>query len=100
LAHRSVGHGATAVEDDEILRDSPGKLQLLLHQQDSHAFVFEREKNVADLVHHVWLNALGWFVENQQVWRECQSSSDRELLLLPTREISAPPMKHLFEYWK
>jgi hypothetical protein len=46
------------------------------------------------------LDALGRFVEQQDLRARAQRASDRQLLLLPARQVAAAPVLHLEQHGK
>ena len=58
------------------------------------------QDDLADLVDDVRLDAFGRLVENQQRRLEHQRPPDRQLLLLPARQVAALPSQHLLEHRK
>ena len=59
---------------------------------------FSLQDDVADLVDDVRLNAFGGLVEDQQRRLEHERAADRQLLLLPARQIAAAPLQHLLQH--
>src|SRR6266508_2569772 len=101
LVDRTARNASPLFENQEVARDAPGEAQLLLHQKQGDArCAVEREQDVADLVHEIRLNAFGGLVQNQQRRLEHQRPPNRELLLLPAREIAAAAMAHLLQHRK
>ena len=57
----------------------------------------EPQQNIADLLNDIGLDALGRLIQNQQLGVEHQGAADGQLLLLPARQVAAPPAQHLFQ---
>src|SRR5688572_3588579 len=84
FVHHATCDGPSAIQDREALGDPSCELELLLHQEDRHAFLAELGQNIPDLGDDVWLDTLCRFVEDEELGLECEGTADGELLLLPS----------------
>lgn len=76
-----------------------GKRHFLLHQQHCEAHFFVESANgCGDVAHNVGLDALGWFVQNEQARLQRERPGNGKLLLLPPGKIAAPPMHHFAQH--
>src|SRR5437899_1647376 len=101
LVDGSAGHAPAFFEKTEVARHAACETELLLHEEHGHAqFPIELENDVADLVHQVRLNALGWLVQNKEGRLEHERASDRQLLLLAAGKVATAPMQHLLQHGK
>ncbi|MPM04507.1 hypothetical protein SDC9_50785 [bioreactor metagenome] len=83
-----------AVDHDVAVRQRGGEIVILLDQQDRHP-PLEAADHVLDRLHDRGLDPLGRFVEHQKSRAHRQGAADRQLLLLPAREIATAPVPHL-----
>src|SRR3954466_1114173 len=84
----------SAVEDGVLLRESPGELDVLLHEQDGHPAALQEAQHALDVLYDGRLDPFGGLIEEEQRGPSDQSADDGELLLLAAGEISAPPVAH------
>ena len=76
-----------------------GKVVKLLNKQDRHvASVCQGADHVADLFNDGRLYAFGRFIQDKQPRTTRQRATNRQLLLLTTREIAPATVLHLFEH--
>src|SRR3979490_838926 len=100
-ADRTGSDTAALIENAELARHAACERQLLLDQQHGKPFfLVQLQDDVADFVDDIGLNSFGRLVKNQQLRFEHEGAADRELLLLPAREVAATPAQHLFQNWK
>src|SRR5580698_10416463 len=98
IGDRPARDHLAAIDDAKAPPDPAREGQLLLDQQHRDPLVDQADDDVADLTHHVGLNALGRLVEDQQLRIERQRAAHGQLMLLPTRQIAAPALQHLLEH--
>src|ERR1700756_1294981 len=102
-AHRDLVHFLPASGKDDFTalhykkagREIPGKIEILLDEQDCHVALHGEGANDAlDLLDDRGLDALGRLVEDQQSWAGDESAGDRQLLLLAPGKITAAAVQH------
>lgn len=92
LPERAAGHAVSFVDKVELTGYRPRKRQLLLDEKNGDTgFAIQPQDDVANLVNDIRLNAFRGLVENEQLRLERQRPPDRQLLLLPAGQITAPP---------
>src|SRR4029077_15247752 len=88
-----------ALHDEVLVGERAGEFVVLLDQEDRHlAGLGEGADRALDLLDDGRLDALGGLVEDEQLRSRGERAADRELLLLPSREVAAPPSQHLPEH--
>jgi len=63
-----------------------------------HTAVGQHADDAPDVLDDAGLNTLGRFVQDQQLRRSRERPRNRELLLLPARQVAAAAMQHLLEH--
>src|SRR5262245_54322715 len=84
-----------------MIRQTPGKIEILLDQEDGHtAFLLEALDRLLNVQNDRRLNAFSGLIEEEQRRLSHQRTSNGELLLLTTAEQSAFSGEHRMEYGK
>src|SRR5678816_3033481 len=95
---RTSANNGTAVHDREFVGELFAEIEILLDEQNAHAaFAAQKPDGFADLVNDVRLNALGRFVEDEQLWLGEKRARDGELLLLAAAEHAAFAWQEILE---
>src|SRR6478672_10859682 len=71
------------------IRDGRGAPEILFHQQNGKALLFERPDGLADLLNNDGGKSFGWLVEQQQPCARAKDAADRQHLLFTAREFGA-----------
>src|SRR4051812_23434527 len=97
----AAGHDLAALHDEILIGERAREIVVLLDQQDRHVAVRrQRADRPLDVLDDRGLDTLGRLVQDQQLRRRRERASDRELLLLPAREVAASPAQHLLQHRK
>src|SRR5713101_6642554 len=105
LSHHVMAQvGREAARDDGALahdgvgvREPPGELEVLLHEEHGDAPLLDAPDGVLDLEDDVGLDALGGLVHEEKLGPREEDPGDGELLLLPAREHAALAGQELLE---
>ena len=88
----------TAIHEVEVMTDVLDEGQVLLDHDDRDLqFIDELVQDLANLLDDVRLDPFGGLVEHQHLGTTDQGARDRELLLLPSGQISSHPVRHGLE---
>src|SRR5206468_8985833 len=85
------------VEDADVVGEGEGEGQILLRHQDGHALLLEDGDLVGERLHDQVSQTLGGLVQDEEARIAHESASDREHLLLASREIARPASVELGE---
>lgn len=76
-------HYPAALHDEKAVGERPCEVQVLLDDQDGSAqFLAYSHQRIFDMLDDVGLDALGRFIEQEQIGLAGQSAANRQLLLL------------------
>src|SRR3989304_9784389 len=78
------------LHDVIAIRDGRGEAEILFHQQNGEALLFQGADGLADLLDDDGSKTLGRLVEQQQARTGAQNAADRQHLLLAPRPFRAP----------
>ena len=68
MGDRPLGHNRAAIHDVKTVADAKAKIQILFDQQNADlALLLDLEQRLADEVNDVGLDALGRFVQQQEL---------------------------------
>jgi hypothetical protein len=78
-----------------------GKVVVLLYQHNGHrASISQHANHTPNIFDDAGLNTLSRLVQYQHPGLRSQGTCNRQLLLLPTRQVTTPPPQHLLQYWE
>jgi hypothetical protein len=96
---RAFIDNVTAYHGKDVIRQAKREVETLLDRHNGHGLLQPKiGDEIANPADEVWLDTLCRLIKQKKL-RLCDAR-DSKLLLLPSRQIAATPVRHRLENWK